>query len=184
MSEAVEAVKCNGKNPDFEVRGCSFHSYYLILALCNFSRPQWYHLENGGSVSIWSTENAMEVSLFPSPVFNLCHFNYDMSSFGSVWVHLAWDPPWFLYLYISFLLQVFRYNSSNTFLITFSLCETSIMWISVCLMFFYKSLQLFLFVCFFFPFWGWFPSFCIPNYFLPSFVSDCYSLLVLFISFI
>ena len=116
----------------------------------NLTEPKFPHLENGGGVSTWSTENATEVSFFPSPVFNFCHFNYDMSSFGSVWVPLAWDPPWFLYLCISFLLQVFRYNSSNTFLITFSLCETSIMWISVCLMLFYKSVQLFLFVFLFF----------------------------------
>ena len=30
MGKAVEAVKCNGKNMDFEVRGGSFDSYYLI----------------------------------------------------------------------------------------------------------------------------------------------------------
>ena len=30
--------------------------------------------------------------------FNFCHFNYDISWCGSVWVHFVWDPLCFLYM--------------------------------------------------------------------------------------
>ena len=46
-------------------------------------------------------------------IFHFCHFNYDMSWCGFVWVHLFWDPLCFLYLDICFIFQVQEVFSDN-----------------------------------------------------------------------
>ena len=45
-------------------------------------------------------------------LLNVCHFNYDMSSCGSLWVHLFWDSLCFPDLGICFLQvrEIFSHN--------------------------------------------------------------------------
>ena len=45
--------------------------------------------------------------------FNFWHFHYDISWCRSAWDYLVWDPLFFLYLDICFLLQVWELHSHN-----------------------------------------------------------------------
>ena len=51
--------------------------------------------------------------LLPLEFSKFYHFNYAMSWYGSVWVHLVCDPLCFLYLVICFFLQVWEVFSCN-----------------------------------------------------------------------
>ena len=101
---------------------------------------------------------------------------------GSVWVYLIWDPVWFLYLCIYFLLQVWEFSgiiSSNTFLIFLSLSSpsgTHIMQIFGCLMLSQEYLQLlyyFFLICF-----SYCCSDCVVSIFLTSRSFTCSSVLL------
>ena len=75
-----------------------------------------------------SADHLMGIPLYKTVLFllplefsNISFFNY-MSWYGSVWVHLVWEPVCFLYLDNCFLLQVWNFLAmipSNAFFITF-----------------------------------------------------------------
>ena len=81
-------------------------------------------------------------------IFNFCHFNYNASWYGTLWVYTIWDSLCFLDLGTCFLSQVREVFSY--YLFKFILCPflsspsgSPIMWMLVCLMLSQRSLKLF-----------------------------------------
>ena len=90
-------------------------------------------------------------------IFNFCHFNYNASRYGMLWVYTVWDSLCFLDLGVCFLSQVREVFSYYVF--KFILCPffsspsgTPIMWVLVCVMLSQRSLKLFKYYFFLFEF--------------------------------
>ena len=94
--------------------------------------------------------------------FVFCHFNYDMSCKGSFWVPLDWDPLCFFHLCDFFSHQIkevfHHYFFKQVFyplLFSFSFC-IPIIWILLCFMLTYISLNPFSFFLSLFSFSSFF----------------------------
>lgn len=78
-------------------------------------------------IPLFMTLHFLLLPLVLTLTFNLCHFNYNMSCYGAIWVHLVWDYRCFLYQDIIFL-QLWENFSHNFIKNIFHSLSCSLLW--------------------------------------------------------
>ena len=103
----ISPLIINGNLAEKSILGCMCSVLALYIYHATLYSPAKF-LQKSQLINFWGFPcvQLFAFVLLLLEFFHFCHFHYDIFWCESIWVHLGCDPQCFLYLDISFLLQV------------------------------------------------------------------------------